>query len=88
LRSARRRVERLQNQVLADTEENLRLVTDGQRQGEFSLFQVHAARQLYSQSQLSYVESLTELRKLIVEIDGLLLTGGLNPAALGAAIQT
>ena len=86
--SARRRVERLQNQVLGDTEENLRLVTDGQRQGEFSLFQVHAARQLYSQTQLAYVDSLTELRKQIVEIDGLLLTGGLNPAALGAAIQT
>lgn len=86
--SARIRVERLQTHILPDADENLRLVADGQRQGEFSLFQVLTARQLYAQSHLAYAESLTELRKVATEIDGYLLTGGLNPATLGAAIQT
>lgn len=86
--TARQRVERLQKRILPDSAENLRLVSEGQRQGEFNLFQVLTARQLYSQSQLAYVESAIEMRKVVTEIDGLLLTGGLNPATLGAAIQS
>lgn len=86
--AARLRVGRLQDRIIPDADENLRLVAAGQRQGEFSLFQVLSARQLYAQSHLAYADSLTELRKVTAEIDGFLLTGGLNPAALGAAIQT
>lgn len=86
--SARVRVERLQQSILPDADENLKLVSEGQRQGEFSLFQVLSARQLYAQSHMTYAEALTELQKVTIEIDGFLLTGGLNPAALGAAIQT
>ena len=37
---------------------------------------------------MAYVESLTELYKVVAEIDGLQLTGGLKPAAIGSAIQT
>jgi outer membrane protein, heavy metal efflux system len=86
--AARFQVERLRQEILADAQENLELVTAGQKQGEFNLFQLLLARQTYSQSQLTYVESLTELQKVAVEMDGLQLTGGLNPAALGAAVQT
>ncbi|MDB5342041.1 MAG: hypothetical protein JWP89_418 [Schlesneria sp.] len=32
-------------------------------------------------------EALTELHKVITEIQGLQLTGGLNPVAIGSAIQ-
>jgi hypothetical protein len=46
------------------------------------------ARQTYFQSSLAYVEALVELRKTRVEIDGLMLTGGLNPATIGAALQS
>ena len=45
------------------------------------------ARQTYIEAQLTYVESLTELRKVTAEIEGLQLTGGLNPASIGTAIQ-
>lgn len=86
--SARVRVETLQQSILPDADENLKLVSEGQRQGEFSLFQVLSARQLYAQSHMAHAEALTELQKVTAEIDGFLLTGGLNPAALGAAIQT
>ena len=37
---------------------------------------------------LAYVDALTELSKVSIEIDGLQLTGGLNPAAIGMAIQS
>lgn len=86
--SSRVRAQRLRETILADADENLRLVSAGQREGEFSLFQVITARQLYAQSHSAYSESLVELHKVATEIDGLLLTGGLNPASLGAAIQT
>ena len=86
--SARNQVEHFQKSILLDAKENLQLVSRGQEQGEFSLFQVLTARQTYSRSSLAYVESLAELHKVVVEIKGLQLTGGLNPATLGAAIQT
>jgi len=86
--AARYQVERLHDEILADAKENLDLVTTGQKVGEFNLFQVLVARQTFAQSQLAYVESLTELQKVAVEMNGLQLTGGLNPAALGAAVQT
>ena len=85
---ARSQVQRLRNSMLRDAKENLDLTTEGYRQGEFDLLRVLAARQTYSQANLAYIESLVEARKVLVEIDGLQLTGGLNPATLGAAIQS
>jgi outer membrane protein, heavy metal efflux system len=85
--AAQYQVERLRHDILPDAKENFDLVTTGQKQGEFTLFQVLLARHTYSQSQLTYVEALTELQKVNVELSGLLLTGGLNPSSLGAAIQ-
>jgi hypothetical protein len=60
----------------------------GYQQGEFSLLHVLTARQTWFQSNLAYIEAGTELKKVLVEIAGLQLTGGLNPATLGTAIQT
>jgi hypothetical protein len=45
------------------------------------------AQQAYFESQIAYVEALTEVHKVATEIQGLQLTGGLNPAAIGSAIQ-
>ena len=81
--AAQYQVERLRHDILPDAKENFDLVTTGQKQGEFTLFQVLFARHTYSQSQLTYVEALTELQKVNVELSGLLLTGGLNPSSLG-----
>ncbi|HEX4131430.1 MAG TPA: TolC family protein [Pirellulales bacterium] len=84
----RNSVEQLRSEILTDAKENLDLTTAGYKAGEFDFARVLAARQTYFQSNLSYVESLAELRKIVVEIEGLQLTGGLNPATLGTAIQS
>jgi cobalt-zinc-cadmium efflux system outer membrane protein len=86
--TARYRVDEFRQQVLPSARENLELVQAGSREGQFNLFQLLTARQTYAHAQLGYVESLTELQKVAVEIQGLQLTGGLNPATLGTAIQT
>ena len=86
--SAHNQVERLRKSILPDAKENLDLTTEGYKEGEFNFLQVLNARQTWIQSNLAHVEAVTELRKVIVEISGLQLTGGLNPATLGAAIQT
>lgn len=85
--NARYRVEQYHQHVLPSAQENLELVEAGAREGQFNLFQLLTARQTYAHAHLGYVEALTELQKSTVEIDGLQLTGGLNPATLGAAIQ-
>jgi cobalt-zinc-cadmium efflux system outer membrane protein len=53
-----------------------------------SVSPVLAAQQSYFRSRIAYIDALTELHKTVVEIEGLQLTGGLNPAAIGSAIQS
>ncbi len=86
--TARSQVERLEKSMLRDAKENLDLTMEGYKQGEFDLLRLLAARQTYAQANLTYIESVVEARKVLVEINGLQLSGGLNPATLGAAIQT
>jgi cobalt-zinc-cadmium efflux system outer membrane protein len=85
---ARLRVERFQHVVLKDAKEDLDLITRGYEVGEYPALRVLLARRTYFQSRVGYVESLTELHKVYVEIEGLQLSGGLNPTAAGAALQT
>jgi hypothetical protein len=49
---------------------------------------VLTAQKTFFEANLAYVDAWTELRKVSVEINGLLLTGGLNPAELGTALQS
>lgn len=83
----RLQVERFRDKILPAAEENMELAAVGYQSGERSFLEVLTARQTYFQAKLVYVESLTELRKALVEIEGLQLTGGLNPSAIGTAIQ-
>ncbi len=82
-----RQTERLQQSILSNTEENLKLATQLYAAGETGFAPVLVAQQAYFESQVAYVEALTELHKVVTEINGLQLTGGLNPAAIGSAIQ-
>ena len=82
-----KQAKRFHDSILPDAQENMELTEEGYKAGESSFLQVLTARQTYIEAQLTYVESLTELRKVTAEIEGLQLTGGLNPAAIGAAIQ-
>jgi len=84
----RQQWEQVTHEILPDVEANQRLVTAGFRGGEMNMLQLLTAQEAYFTARLTQLEALVELRKSEVEIDGLLLTGGLNPAALGTALQS
>ncbi len=87
-RSFLARVEQLQKEVLPQAKENLDLTTQGYKAGRLDFLHVQNARRMYFQSNLEYIDALTELHKVVVEIEGLQLTGGLNPTEVGTALQT
>ncbi len=82
-----RQTERLKQTIVPSAEENWLLTKQLYTAGETAFVPVLVAQQTYFESQLAYVEALTELHKVVTEINGLQLTGGLNPAAIGSAIQ-
>ncbi len=86
-KTARDQVASLRGEIVPDSQETLQLTTQGYKQGEYGILEVLAARQTYFESSLAYVEALTELQKVTTEIQGLQLTGGLNPAEVGTALQ-
>lgn len=85
--TARDQVARLGEEILPDAKEIVELTTEGYKQGEFGILEVLSVRQTYFQSSVAHVEAWTELQKVAIEINGLQLTGGLNPAEIGTAIQ-
>ena len=86
--SALNQVEHLRG-ILPLTLENIELTTRGFRQGQagFDFLRVRDAQDLYHQTRTSYIDALTSLRKVSVEICGLQLVGGLNPTEIGTALQ-
>ena len=86
--SARNQAERLKAEIMPLAKENLDLTTKGFKAGQFNVTQVLAARQAYFQTNTAYIDALTVLHKIAVEIEGLELTGGLNPTEIGTALQT
>src|SRR5207248_864657 len=71
------------------TQENLDLTLQAFRTGQagFGIVRVLDARQTYFETRLSYIDALTSLRKIAIEVAGLELTGGLNPTEVGTALQ-
>lgn len=86
-KTARDQVASLRDEIVPDAKETLQLANEGYKQGEFGILEVLAVRQTYFESSLAFVEALTELQKVTIEIQGLQLTGGLNPAEVGTALQ-
>ena len=86
--SARNQVEHLRK-ILPLTRENIELTTQGFRQGQagFDFLRVRDAQDLYHQTRTSYIDAITSLRKVAIEICGLQLIGGLNPTEIGTALQ-
>lgn len=87
-RTLRAQAERLEKEILPLARENLDLTTEGYRAGRFDFQHVLSARQTYFQTSMAHIDALTELHKVVVEIEGLQLTGGLNPTEVGTALQT
>ncbi len=85
--SLRHQAQQLKTEILPRAKENLDLTMQGYKAGRFDFARVLTARQLYFQSSLTYIDALTECRKTAIEIAGLQLTGGLNPAEAGTALQ-
>lgn len=85
--TAKAGVESLRDEILPDAKENLEVTIAGYKSGEISILQVLTARQTWFENSLAYIQAWTEMRKVVTEIDGLLLTGALNPAELGTALQ-
>ena len=79
---------RIELDVLPRATQNLDLTTEAFKAGRMDFQRVIAARRLLYQSKLARIEALSELQKTLVEIDGLQLTGGLNPTEVGTALQT
>jgi cobalt-zinc-cadmium efflux system outer membrane protein len=75
---AREQVDQYRRDILPDAKRSLELIETGYRQGEFGYLQLLTAQQTYSRMNLAYVERLRELRLRAVEIQGMLLTDGLQ----------
>lgn len=87
-KTSRMQAEKLKDAILPTVEENLKLTSTAYKGGEISFRDVLSAQEAFAQSQIAHIEAVTEAQKIAVEISGLQLTGGLNPAAIGSAIQT
>ena len=76
--NARQQAEQYKAEILTDAESSLDLVRKGYQQGEFGYLELLTAQRTYFRVNLAYLESLRELWISTVQIEGLLLTGGLE----------
>jgi len=77
--SSRNEVELYRDPIIPTAERNLSLTQKAYDEGEFDFLRVLIARRDLFQAKVDYVVSLTALRAAAIEIQGLLLTGGLQP---------
>jgi cobalt-zinc-cadmium efflux system outer membrane protein len=75
---ARHQAERYAADILPSAKMSLDLVEQGYRQGEFDYLKLLTAQRTYFQVNLAYLESLLEAQTKAVQIEGLLLSGGLG----------
>jgi cobalt-zinc-cadmium efflux system outer membrane protein len=76
--NARQQTQQYKTEILPDAESSLDLVRKGYQQGEFGYLELLTAQRTYFRVNLAYLESLRELWLSTVQIEGLLLTGGLE----------
>jgi cobalt-zinc-cadmium efflux system outer membrane protein len=86
--TAQAQAEGLRKDILPRVKENLDLTTKAYKAGQYDITRVIAARQGYFEARTAYIDALTALHKIAVQIEGLELTGGLNPTEIGTALQT
>ena len=76
--NARRQVDSHANTILPNGEESLRLIRLGLRDGEFGYLTLLTAQRTFFNDNLEYLARLQEFWARAVEIDGMLLDGGLE----------
>jgi cobalt-zinc-cadmium efflux system outer membrane protein len=77
---ARHQVQTYNDTILPDARESLDLVATGYREGEFGYLELLTAQRTYFDVNLSYLSSLDQLWAQTVDLEGLLLRGGLEAA--------
>ena len=85
--TAKAQVEELGDSILPDARENLEQTIAAYRAAEVGYLHVLMAQRIYMEATMSHLDAWLELRRSTVEMDGLLLTGALNPAEVGTALQ-
>jgi cobalt-zinc-cadmium efflux system outer membrane protein len=75
---AREQVEQYRRDILPYAKQALELTRAGYEQGEFTYLELLTAQQTFSRTNLAYVSRLRELWLATVQIDGMLLSGGLE----------
>ena len=77
--NARQQVERYSQNILPTAKESLDLIVSGYRQGEFPYLTLLTAQRTYFRVNLTYLDSLRDLRTSTIVIEGQMLSGGLGP---------
>jgi len=78
--NARRQADTYRRSILPNAEESLRLTRLGFRGGQFGYLTLLTAQRTYFNNSLEYLANLQELWDLTVQLEGMMLTGGLeNP---------
>ena len=75
---AREQVAQYRQGILPDAKKSLELTRAGYQQSEFGYLELLTAQQTYSRTNLAYIARLRELWLSAVQIDGMLLSGGLE----------
>ena len=81
---ARTHAELCRHAILPKADETLELTTEGYRAGEVDFLRVLTALRTYIENYIEYVAALVDERTAAVEIDGLLIVGGLDDPSEGA----
>ncbi len=81
-------VQQLENLILPNVAETLEIMQTAQALGEFDFLRVFTARRAYFDANLKYVTALTDLAKADANLEGLLLTGGLEDIAINEVSDT
>lgn len=71
-------VERYSTEILPDSKDSLELITAGYTQGEFDYNRLLLGQRTYFQNNIAYLAALREWWTAKLQIDGLLLSGGLS----------
>lgn len=78
--SARIALERYQQEIVPQAEENLKLMEQGYAAGEFGFLEALTSRRVFFEASLELIDARRDLAQANAAIDGLLLTGGLDDA--------
>ena len=78
--NARQHVQTYTDTILPDARQSLDLIGAGYREGEFGYLELLTAQRTFFDVNLNYLNSLGQLWAQTVELEGLLLRGGLEPA--------